>query len=1046
MNPKPRSFRNPFFRFVKPTLLLFALFATVASAGERDGTHPVSSGHFVQKYSSFSGDSLRTGFEAALASKRNPITSASSSPGVGVDPTFNVAVTEGSGYVSKTIAQSDGKMLAVGLFQMVNGVRTGNIARYNSDGSLDLGFNPGGIGSNAPIKAIALQTDGKILIGGDFTSFNGQALNRLARLNSDGTVDPTFVCTLAFNAAINDIVIQSDGKILVGGSFRGSGPLNRKVVRLEANGTWDQTFVPNFADIFSAVLRILIVGDKILVGGDFFQGIVRIDFNGATDSTFSTGPNGLGGFVRDIHSETDGRIIICGIFASISGTQTDSLARLNSNGTLATAFDFEPDPNALVDIWGLDIQSGGKIVAGVIFDGRPTRIIRFNTDGSIDPTFADDNTGRWAVRNIRMDQTGEMIVSGDFLIVNGQPHVRIARLDANGAVDSQYVPTASAAGSVHKIKLLSDGKILIAGSFEYVNGVRRSAVARLNPDGSLDPSFELGTGFFGDVNSFVVQPDNKIIIGGNFLGSPDFPGDSVVRINANGGFDQAMAADFGGGFVYDLALQSDGKVIVGGSLGSSNVVRVNPDGSRDHQFNAPLIGNFVFCLLIQPDGKIIVGGNLMISTPPFRFGLLRLNTDGTLDTSGFATLSDTVYALAEQADGKIIAAGQSLRRYNGIDGSPDPLNIGSGADQLIWGVSVQKDNSILIGGDFSSYNGSLVNHVARLNNDGSLDSSFNTPPGASGTVYAFETQSDGKIIVGGTIFDFDGKQRFGIVRLQEASSARPRADFDADGKTDLSVYRSSDSNWYVFNSGGGTIVRNWGLPTDVLTPGDFDGDGKADAAAYRPSTGQWYVLRSSDSSVNILTFGVSGDIPAAGDYDGDGKADEAVFRPSTGVWYVYRSSDGGVSITSWGANGDVPVASDYDGDGKYDVGVFRPSNGVWYVYRTTAGPLVATWGVSTDKPVQADYDGDGKTDLAIYRPSEGNWYVYRSTDNGIGITNWGNSTDTPAPGDFDGDGKYDYTVFRDGTWYIYESTAGPIVATWGIPGDVPIPSRYIPEN
>ena len=280
--------------------------------------------------------------------------------------------------------------------------------------------------------------------------------------------------------------------------------------------------------------------------------------------------------------------------------------------------------------------------------------------------------------------------------------------------------------------------------------------------------------------------------------------------------------------------------------------------------------------------------------------------------------------------------------------------------------------------------------------------------------------------------------------LQSFNVAPARADFDADGKSDLSVYRASDSNWYVFNSSGGTIVRNWGLPTDVLTPGDFDGDGKADAAAYRPSTGQWYVLRSSDSSVNILTFGVSGDIPAAGDYDGDGKADEAVFRPSTGVWYVYRSSDGGVSITAWGASGDVPVASDYDGDGKYDVGVFRPSNGVWYVYRTTAGPLVATWGVSTDKPVQADYDGDGKTDLAIYRPSEGNWYVYRSTDNSIGITNWGNATDTTAPGDFDGDGKYDFSVFRSGTWYIYESTAGPVVATWGIAGDVPIPAKYIP--
>ena len=284
----------------------------------------------------------------------------------------------------------------------------------------------------------------------------------------------------------------------------------------------------------------------------------------------------------------------------------------------------------------------------------------------------------------------------------------------------------------------------------------------------------------------------------------------------------------------------------------------------------------------------------------------------------------------------------------------------------------------------------------------------------------------------------------GVVYTFAPRTPSVRADFDADGKSDLSVYRPADSNWYVFTSTGGTIVRNWGLPADILTPGDFDGDGKADAAAYRPSTGQWFVLRSSDLTVNILTFGVAGDNPVAGDYDGDGKTDEAVFRPSDGVWYVFRSSDNGVSITAWGSAGDIPVPSDYDGDGKYDVGVFRPSTGVWFVYRSALGTLVASWGSSTDKPVPADFDGDHKADLSIYRPSSGTWYSFRSSDNGVSITTWGSVSDVPVPGDYDGDGKDDIAVFRSGTWFIFRSSGGAMISSWGIAGDLPIESRYIP--
>ncbi len=276
------------------------------------------------------------------------------------------------------------------------------------------------------------------------------------------------------------------------------------------------------------------------------------------------------------------------------------------------------------------------------------------------------------------------------------------------------------------------------------------------------------------------------------------------------------------------------------------------------------------------------------------------------------------------------------------------------------------------------------------------------------------------------------------------STGHARADFDGDGKTDLSVFRPSNGNWYLFKSTAGVGIVNWGSATDTVTPGDFDGDGKTDTAVYRPSTGQWFILRSSNATVNIATFGIAGDKPVAGDYDGDSKTDIAVFRPSAGTWYAFRSSDNGVSITNWGAATDDLVPGDYDNDGKTDVAVYRPSTGQWFAFRSTAGPLVATWGVAGDKAVPADYDGDHKQDLAVYRPSTGSWYVFRSSDNSVSITNWGNSTDVPAPGDFDGDGKDDPAVYRNGQWFVFQSTGGPLIATWGAAGDVPVPARYIP--
>jgi hypothetical protein len=274
-----------------------------------------------------------------------------------------------------------------------------------------------------------------------------------------------------------------------------------------------------------------------------------------------------------------------------------------------------------------------------------------------------------------------------------------------------------------------------------------------------------------------------------------------------------------------------------------------------------------------------------------------------------------------------------------------------------------------------------------------------------------------------------------------ATTVRSRADFDGDGKTDLSVFRPSEGNWYLNRTTAGFTVANWGLSSDLTTPGDFDGDGKTDVAVFRPSTGTWYALQSSTNTAAILNFGSNGDVPQTGDYDGDGKADFAVFRPSTNVWYI-QNSGGGTTINSFGASGDVPVRGDYNGDNKTDIAIFRPSTNQWWIANSGGGISVTTFGLAGDKLVPADYDGDNKDDIAVYR--SGTWFVLRSTNGAVDIVSFGLASDVPVPGDYDGDGKDDQAIYRNGTWWLNRSTAGVASSPFGVTTDIPAPARYIP--
>ncbi len=618
-------------------------------------------------------------------------------------------------------------------------------------------------------------------------------------------------------------------------------------------------------------------------------------------------------------------------------------------------------------------------------------------------------------------------------LVSSNVHAAPGDLDLTfnaGAV----VNSSSSFISVEAIVTQPDGKILVGGAFTGVNGVARNQLFRLNSDGSLDLSFNtplLFNSLVGNVTSLALQPDGKILVGGHLLIGIDVK--NVVRLNANGSHDSSFSPnELGGSSVNVIVLQPDGKIIIGGQIGNyggvsgSGIVRLNQNGSLDASLGLVSgLENTVYSAALQADGKIIVGGQFSVSgTTPVQRNIARLNTNGTLDSS---------------------------------------FVIGSGADNNVNAIAIQPDGKILVGGIFANFNGTPRNQIVRLNPTGSFDSAFTASSTSGAGVLTIKLQSNGKIILGGGFGFVNGVQQSVIARLNANGSLdsfypRNPPTNGADNLVRAIAYQPCGKILI-----GGDFFTVAGVPRSRLarlidpprgSGVDFDGDGCSDLSVFRPSTGIWYLNRST-SGFAALQWGISTDKLTPADYDGDGKTDIAVWREAPlATFYILNSANNTIRIEQFGQTGDdSTVVGDFDGDAKADIAVYRNAafgNQSSFFYRVslnnpTGNTTFLPWGTNGDKTLRGDFDGDGKADVAVFRPSDRTWYIRQSSNGTLQSQQFGLTTDKLAPADYDGDGKADVAVFRpsDGNWYVSRSSSGSLqIFNWGLSSDVPVPGDY----
>ncbi|MEJ5209568.1 hypothetical protein [Denitratimonas sp. CY0512] len=470
--------------------------------------------------------------------------------------------------------EDDGRILVAG---EVDG--DGFVLRLNADGSLDGDYEPPSL--NGPVYALDLLPDGRALIGGDFTSGVGPR-SRIARLNEDGSVDNGFALLVTPNAAVRAVLVQDDGAVLLGGAFNQIGGLGRnRLARLDAQGRVDQLLE---AGLFNNQPRAIAVQSdgRVLVGGRFFdingasrRHLARLHPNGAVDSSFAPI---ISRTVEAVVVQRDGRILIGGGFERVNGVARYRLARLHPDGSLDTSF----QASANSDVSAIHVLDDGKILIGGYFTQvngvARQRLARLHPNGALDTNFNpnwNQTESPGYVVAIAVDDNGWVFSCG----IGQSSSRRLARFTPTGQLWTSFDPTFISQYPQCWSIVMAVNNVAAGGDFRYSFGGTQRAWSMIDQDGN-----HTVTSPFGGGRIFSVQKrgNGYLTVGKLIIDGED---QAVALLNAAGnGLQTGVQPYTSGEVTYEplgLQMTADGRILVGRSLNAGEyfLVRLaNPDG------------------------------------------------------------------------------------------------------------------------------------------------------------------------------------------------------------------------------------------------------------------------------------------------------------------------------------------------------------------------------------------------------------------------------------------------------------------------------------
>jgi len=968
----------------------------------------------------------------------------------GLDFNFNSGISSGpNGYILTSALQPDGKIIIGGYFTIVNGTARNYIARLNADGSLDSSFNPGS-GANNDIYNTTLQHDGKIIVAGNFTMFNGALINHIARLNADGSLDSSFNPSSGANYNVETVAVQTDGKIIIGGDFTSfNGTIINHIARVNPDGSLDSSFNPgNGAN--SSIYTLSVQADgKIIIGGYFtvFNGaainrIARLNIDGSLDGSFNP-VIGANSYVHTTAVQADGKIVVGGHFTSFNGTARDHIARLNADGSLDSSFNLDADN----DVWTIAVQADGKILIGGdfsringLFIGAITRIHSGDSDSDGIEDAADNCT---LVANFDQKDTNHDGI--------GDACDPTTDTDGDGVPDSQDC---------------------------YPNDNTQSACA--------DGTYPTGTGFAqAPAGSYAINGMLSQCAAGTYnsnVGSSDVSACVQTPAGSYSGIGSSSPTTCAAGTYQPYAGRASCFLAsVGNFVSSTGATAQTACVAGTYQ---PLTGQSS----CNSDSTCVAGSTYETAAPTsasdrvcsavstcnvsqFESAAPTLTSNRVCTNVATCTLGSTYETAAPTSTSDRVCSAVSTCSASEYESSAPTLTSNRVCSALtVCSANQYQSVAATLASDRVCTNYTPVAQCAAYSPTSDTCTSCNSGYVLYNNTCAVVTSS--LLLRNLSTGDFNLAQLNGLTILNQGSVSGAltdpdnlivsTADFNGDGTAD--ILTRGDVNGLIpgtfhidLMSGPNVIDSNWlltmsqDLNDEVMSTKDFNRDGKADVLLRNKVSGVWtinYMNGTSDPTINTLnaTLDTCYTLQGDGDYDGNGYPDLLLRKDHCGggsyPWLMYTTNGtanvlasgtlpGVATSANWGA---VTTDKDFDGDGKADL-LVRFLTGItqqWVLYNLNgvgapnANGLVnialqSQWQFAAE----GDFNADSKADLLLRNTNNGQWYIYVLNNTAVLSGAVPNILINPlwmlqATDDYNGDGKSDILIRNasSGQWYM----------------------------